>query len=550
MPSPEGPSGAALWVALLYCATSTFAIAIDRPGYGHLTGLTNKKATAPVPVIVPTRRASSAELYAEHWSKLLQREYRENADQLKERRKAWSHKRLEASGLSVFDASATPETDIYGEKVVRVIKSGAVRLDDKFSRGDILLLSPDGRTPSWDSAASDFVPRECCVVDAGDDWITVGVGRYWPTGLWEARRRPGTFGVILERTAPQAALKAQKNALDLLCTGAAGEAAALLASDSASLAVAAALLPPRLTSEDLSDGPSARTAIHEDNVDLAIQDAINQAKSSASFVPNDSQESAIGWALSRRLSLIRGPPGTGKTRTAALLISSALRLQGAQRGGGVAPAPRVLAVAHSNGAADVLLAALLRLGVRAVRAGRPASVSPSVRCRTVVALAEKHPEVVGLKMQARNASLPPRERSAASAQLRNVIDDVGAMILGRAEVVVSSCVGAHQLLATNVSFPLVVLDEGSQATEPALVCALASARAEQLVLVGDTRQLPPTVASASTELRTSLGRSPMSRLERMGFEERTLQVQPTTPHTLALTPRLTPNRVNAPNRVN
>ena len=39
---------------------------------------------------------------------------------------------------------------------------------------------------------------------------------------------------------------------------------------------------------------------------------------------------AIAFALGRRLSLIRGPPGTGKTITAALLVASALRLRGWQ----------------------------------------------------------------------------------------------------------------------------------------------------------------------------------------------------------------------------
>ena len=41
--------------------------------------------------------------------------------------------------------------------------------------------------------------------------------------------------------------------------------------------------------------------------------------------------------------------------------------------------PRILAVTHSNGAADVLLQALLQMNVPAVRAGRPASVSPLVQ---------------------------------------------------------------------------------------------------------------------------------------------------------------------------
>ena len=98
------------------------------------------------------------------------------------------------------------------------------------------------------------------------------------------------------------------------------------------------------------------------------------------------------WALQRTISLIRGPPGTGKTRTAALLISSATKLLGDKSQGG-----RVLAVTHSNGAADVLLEALLQMGVPAVRFGRPATVSPAVQHRTVIAMAEKMPQVVALR---------------------------------------------------------------------------------------------------------------------------------------------------------
>ena len=130
-----------------------------------------------------------------------------------------------------------------------------------------------------------------------------------------------------------------------------------------------------------------------------------------------------------------------------------------------------------------------------------------------------------LRARAQNVTLPAAERSAASMGIRGVRDEICRMILRAAPVVVSSCVSAHQLLDENVSFPLVVLDEGSQATEPALVCALAAAKAEQLVIVGDTRQLPPTVVSASAELRASLGRSPMARLEKAGVGQRTLRVQ-------------------------
>ena len=90
----------------------------------------------------------------------------------------------------------------------------------------------------------------------------------------------------------------------------------------------------------------------------SIAQAINLAKSRGAFMPNPSQEGAIAWALGRRLSLIRGPPGTGKTRTACALLAAAVELHAAlettPNGGGGSP---VLAVASSNVAADELLAA-------------------------------------------------------------------------------------------------------------------------------------------------------------------------------------------------
>lgn len=513
----------------------------------------------------------------------MKREHREAAEELRERRSKWSRGRLEASGLAIFDATASPESDLFGEKVVRVCKEGATRLADRFSRGDILVIGPDrAGSPSWSSAASHFAPRECVVISTGKDWLTVGVGRTWPRGLWEARRRPGSFGVMLERAVPQASLKAQQESLYLTRMGLAGGAAALLTSDAADLPLVASRSPPWLTlaeaaggnpssssfsssvpapppsrsstaeassllpsslstDEAAEEGPGEPTEdnLTEEHAHPAIRAAILGAKQSAKFVPNRSQEDAIAWALGRSLALIRGPPGTGKTRTAALLIASALRL--GDELGSHPPSPssssssapeqpsepprRVLAVAHSNGAADVLLLALLRLGVPAVRAGRPAAVSPSVRSRTVVALAERHPETIELRTRSHNASLPPGERAAAATELRAAREAVGEIILHNAQVVVSSCVGAHQLLESNMSFPLVVLDEGSQATEPALLCALSAAKASQLVIVGDTKQLPPTVASSDRELRRTLGTSPMARLEGSGVGQRTLQVQ-------------------------
>ena len=72
---------------------------------------------------------------------------------------------------------------------------------------------------------------------------------------------------------------------------------------------------------------------------------------------------------------------------------------------------------------------------------------------------------------------------------------------------------------------MVVVDEAAQTTEPAVLCALAAAKADQIVFVGDTKQLPPTVVSEDAALRRALATSPMSRLEAAGLPLKTLRVQ-------------------------
>ena len=440
--------------------------------------------------------------YATHWENLLLEEYQERASELRDRRKTWSRRRLEESGISIFGASAEPESEVFGEKIVRVYKQRETRFRDRFTRGDVLVMTPVIKTV-------EPIPRECLVVDVGKDWLTVGVGSSWPEGLWEARKVAGFFQVRLDRTAPQAPLRAQRNALDLIRQGKGGKAATLLsdlfsnATDSAALASQA---PSRFENLELEE---------------CIQEALSQAKKATAFRPNKSQQYAITWALQQQISLIRGPPGTGKTRVAALLVSTALRLakSKAER--------RILAVTHSNGAADVLLEALLQMGVPAVRLGRPASVSPNVQHRTVVAMTEKMPQVASLRQRVADTSLDSQIRSAAAFDLKQCVHDVQKMIKATAPVVVTSCIGANQLFEEDnedgVSFPTVILDEAAQTTEPALLCALAASKAEQVILVGDTRQLPPTITSMG--LRDSLGISPMARLEECGIGETTLRIQ-------------------------
>ena len=434
---------------------------------------------------------------------------------MKARRKNWTRGRLEASGMSLFDAAAEPDTELFGDKIVKIYKYGETRLRDRFTKGDVLVLTPEisvgGRDP---------VPRECLVVDVGKDWMSLGVGSSWPNGLWELRRTAGAFLVRIDRTAGKAPLKAQIQALDRLRKNHAGEAASMMAN----------LFTNSTDHVDMTSQPP--THFCSENLETQILQAIEDANESTKFEPNQSQKDAIAWALQRRISLIRGPPGTGKTRVAALLIATALKLKMNKAGNDEDDGstervqPRVLAVTHSNGAADVLLEGLLQMGVPAVRSGRPASVSPNIQHRTIVAISEKLPEVMRLRQQASDNTLDSQVRASAVFDAKQYIRDAQEMISKTAPVVVTSCIGAKQLMESDdseVTFPIVVLDEAAQTTEPGLICALAAAKARQVILVGDTRQLPPTVTS--TKLKASIGVSPMARLESIDVGQITLKEQ-------------------------
>jgi len=292
---------------------------------------------------------------------------------------------------------------------------------------------------------------------------------------------------------------------------------------------------------EISPSIAKEVPSHFDEEDLEQQIiwAMKDALSKTSFEPNPLQKEAIIWALGRQIALLRGPPGTGKTRCASLLISTALKMNIKQsEEEEVQRSPRVLAVTHSNGAADVLLQALLEMGVPAVRGGRPASVAPSVQHRTIAALSEQVPEVVRLRQQAGDASVDSQTRKLSIFEAIKCMNEAQLTIAKTAPVVVASCIGAQQMMSysgedeESSPFDIVVLDEAAQTTEPALVCALAASKARQLILFGDTMQLPPTVTTQDVELRKTIGVSPMERLLNNGIDEFVLKEQYRMPQAL------------------
>ena len=252
---------------------------------------------------------------------------------------------------------------------------------------------------------------------------------------------------------------------------------------------------------------------------------------------NASQREAVQKALgSWPLFLIHGPFGTGKTTT----LAEVLRLA-------VDQGLRVLATADSNIAVDNLAEGALARDIPLVRIGHPAKMLPALREQSLDLQVERHPRYGlvrahwkrieelrqlqesyprptparrrGLTYEqilrygrhfkgSRGISREEMRRMARWVELEQQIralresaqketDRIVKDLIGRAAVVFATCSGAGSEYLEQETFDLVVIDEATQATEPATLIPLL--KAPRVVLAGDHRQLPPTVLSQEAD---------------------------------------------------
>ncbi|AKF04870.1 AAA domain-containing protein [Sandaracinus amylolyticus] len=250
----------------------------------------------------------------------------------------------------------------------------------------------------------------------------------------------------------------------------------------------------------------------------------------------DDQRVAVQRALAARdLSLVLGPPGTGKTRTLTELVRQA-----------VARGERVLVTAASHTAVDNLAERLVDAGENVVRIGHPARVSPAMEERTLDALLEKTDawklarrwtrEAEDLRRRTLNrtqrGTLRGEEKRAAWSEVRQLmrdareyLKDAQRTILSRARVIAATAAGADAWLLEHEAFDRVVLDEATQAPDPIALVALL--RAPKATLAGDPHQLPPTVI-AREALDLGLGSTFFERIAATQSDARvvtTLRVQ-------------------------
>ncbi|KAG7371098.1 superfamily I DNA/RNA helicase [Nitzschia inconspicua] len=196
---------------------------------------------------------------------------------------------------------------------------------------------------------------------------------------------------------------------------------------------------------------------------------------------NESQRLAVEGAVTNRLTLVQGPPGTGKTAVAIRILQHWARLAKANARNGENPSP-ILATSDSNIAVDNLVEGCAAVGLSVVRLGRPEAIRPELLRFCI----DRPPSSYGSGGRDQNGGNPAMAFKERMKQLK------------KAQIVCCTCIGSGGDILDAMTFDRVLVDEATQATEPAVLVPLMRG-CRQLVLVGDHCQLPPTVLSTRAE---------------------------------------------------
>jgi len=220
---------------------------------------------------------------------------------------------------------------------------------------------------------------------------------------------------------------------------------------------------------------------------------------------NATQNDAVNNVLSAQdLSIIHGPPGTGKTTTLVAAIKELSKKE-----------TTILVTAPSNAAVDLLTAKLAAKGLEVLRIGNISRIDEEIIMHTLDAKLSSHPEsknikkvkieVANLRKQAgkfkRNFGHKEREERKhlyqQSKELSNWVnqleDRLIEQLINSAQVIATTLVGSQNRVIRDKLYKTVFIDEATQGLEPA--CWIPIIKAEKVVLAGDPFQLPPTVKS-------------------------------------------------------
>jgi len=220
---------------------------------------------------------------------------------------------------------------------------------------------------------------------------------------------------------------------------------------------------------------------------------------------NTSQQQAVtAITQNEEITIVHGPPGTGKTTT---LVEAIAQL--------VKAGEKVLVSAPSNTAVDNIAKGLIARNLVVLRIGNTSKVDEDIFQHTPegkLSSSKQLKEIKQLKIRAeefrkmalkykRSFGKAEREqRNLLFKEVKNIRTEIKQLqayneekLYAEANVIMGTPVGLYDAKINDIKFQTLVIDEAGQCIEPLAWCIFPLA--QKYVLAGDHLQLPPTVLS-------------------------------------------------------